>query len=402
VNRHDHNFFLRRYTRTRLNAVYVILSGLFAATVPLWAQTWRQTSANTNYYWYGVASSADGTKLAATVSQPPGVGIYLSTNYGLIWTPTTTPSGPAGGWGPIVCSADGTKLAAANGYIYISTNSGAAWNQSGSPNEEWTCLASSADGSKLIAAQDPGYLNISTNFGSNWFIGTNLEKTWSSVVCSADGSKMAAQYNGDDAVPWVSTNGGLTWQPAAAVINQGGGLAASATGNILMMISRGDLFRSTNWGLGWSAPVETPGYGTIVCSADGSTALSYDIEGISPGIHSSTDFGANWASNELPLESWTALATSSDGKELVAAAGPNGGIWISQTTPTPQLNISFSSNNLNFSWIAPSTNMALAQSPDLMNWMVLTNSPRLNYTNLQEQLTLSPTNSIGFYRLVSQ
>ena len=384
-----------------MNAVNALLSGLFLATVPLGAQTWTQTMANTNYYWYGIASSADGSKLVATVGGEPGEGVYLSTNYGLNWTQSMTPSGVEGGWGPIVSSADGTRLAAANGYIYLSTNSGASWNPSGSPSELWTCLATSADGRKLIAAENPGYLTISTNFGANWFVGTNEERTWSSVVCSADGSKMAAQYNGDDAVPWVSTNGGLTWRPATPVINQGGGLAASATGNILMMISRGTLLLSTNWGTSWLPNIETPGNGTIVCSADGSTALSFS--GSSPGVYSSTNFGANWTSNSLPVESWTAVACSADGKELVAmATRPDAGIWISQTMPAPQLNVSGSSNQINFSWVVPSTNMALEQSPDLMNWAVLTNLPSLNDANLQEQLTLSPSNNTGFYRLVSQ
>jgi hypothetical protein len=46
----------------------------------------------------------------------------------------------------------------------------------------------------------------------------------------------------------------------------------------------------------------------------------------------------------------------------------------------------------------------LQQNLDLTttDWVTLTNTPMLNFTNLDDEVTLSPTNSSGFYRLVSQ
>src|ERR1700733_4527380 len=49
------------------------------------AQTWTQTSANTNYVWAGIVSSANGKRLMATVYEGNGEGIYLSTNSGSTW-----------------------------------------------------------------------------------------------------------------------------------------------------------------------------------------------------------------------------------------------------------------------------------------------------------------------------
>ncbi|HEU6448663.1 MAG TPA: hypothetical protein VFV23_09535 [Verrucomicrobiae bacterium] len=60
------------------------------------------------------------------------------------------------------------------------------------------------------------------------------------------------------------------------------------------------------------------------------------------------------------------------------------------------------SNNLNFSWLIPSTNFVLQQSFDLANWATLTNSPTLNFTDLNEELSLTPTNNSGFFRLIAQ
>jgi len=45
----------------------------------------------------------------------------------------------------------------------------------------------------------------------------------------------------------------------------------------------------------------------------------------------------------------------------------------------------------------------LQQSLDLTTetWTTLTNLPTLDLTNLQEELMLTPTNSNGFFRLIS-
>ena len=70
-------------------------------------------------YWYAVASSADGSRLAATVFFPaafPGFGqIYTSADSGATWTATDA----------------------------LDTN-------------YWVCVTTSADGSRLVAGLNPG------------------------------------------------------------------------------------------------------------------------------------------------------------------------------------------------------------------------------------------------------
>ncbi len=74
--------------------------------------------------WYSIASSADGTKLAAVAL---GERIYTSTDSGQSWT--VRPSLSDSNWGTIASSADGTKLAAAgSGSVSISSNSGQNWS----------------------------------------------------------------------------------------------------------------------------------------------------------------------------------------------------------------------------------------------------------------------------------
>ena len=113
-------------------------------------------------------------------------------------------------WSAIASSADGTKLVAAvnNGYIWTSANSGATWTQqngsSGSGSRYWSSVASSSDGTHLVAAvgytiytaNQPGAIYTSTDSGVTWASHTSSplssSMNWSSVASSADGTKLVA------------------------------------------------------------------------------------------------------------------------------------------------------------------------------------------------------------------
>lgn len=213
--------------------------------------TWSPASAPFPFeYWSSIASSADGVRLAAGEvggSFPRALGTYLSTNSGASWHPAgvngSAVSISADGtklvaiqynasapflqlstnagvtwksnhvahsqpWWPVAASADGVRLAAAvggefvntKGAIFTSTNSGLTWTTNtpaGLPVENWTSLASSADGSKLVAAARNGGLYTSVDSGATW-VSNNVPPTdWKSVAISADGAKLfAAAFGG--------------------------------------------------------------------------------------------------------------------------------------------------------------------------------------------------------------
>jgi len=94
------------------------------------------------------------------------------------------------------------------------------------------------------------------------------------------------------------------------------------------------------------------------------------------------------------------VASSADGGKLAAVAN-GGGIYVSQSTPTPLLNVVRSGTNLVLSWIVPSKSFVLQHNSDLTttNWMDVTNTPTLNLTNLQNEVVLSATSGSRFYRL---
>lgn len=382
--------------------IAIMFCGLLVTDDVARAQTWTQTGANTNYQWGPIASSADGTKLAA-IGYPNSSGgyIFLSTNSGATWATNSV----LGEWGAIASSADGTKLAAVKGdSLYVSTDSGSTWVPTNAPGVK--LIVSSADGGKFLIIGTSGLLSVSTNAGATWFAGTNMTANWSSITCAANGSKMAAVLSVDGAPVYVSTNYGVTWNRAPFVIAQPNAtLAATPDGSKLMMATVDAFYVSTNWGASWASTNQSPLFGPVSCSANGSIVLS-ESGGIPNILYSSTNLGATWASNSVPSDLWTAAACSADGNKLFATARSSTqspvSIWALQMAPSPQLNFSTSNTNLNFCWLVPSTNMVLEESPDLMNWTTITNASSLNYTNLDEQVTLPQGNGNGFFRLVSQ
>ncbi len=81
----------------------------------------------------------------------------------------------------------------------------------------------------------------------------------------------------------------------------------------------------------------------------------------------------------------------------------NGGaIYTSQSTPVLALDIGRSSGSLLLSWIVPSMEFALQESPDLTTWSRVTVSPSLNRSNLHYEVSLPVPTSPKFYRLATQ
>ena len=68
------------------------------------AQIWTQTGAPSQG-WSSIASSADGTRLAAGGQLSGGNSTFVSTNAGLTWTESLTNWG-----GQIISSTNGSKL----------------------------------------------------------------------------------------------------------------------------------------------------------------------------------------------------------------------------------------------------------------------------------------------------
>jgi len=261
-------------------------SGGFIYTSTNAGATWTQI--NSNQVWYSIASSADGTHLAASAFS---AGMFVSTNSGVTWTHTTGPSALS-----VASSADGMYLSGVvlGGGIYTSTNGGGTWTVTSAPVQNWSSIASSADGMRLAAAVlgtgGGGRIFTSTNAGANWTQTSAPLQFWSSIASSAEGSRLAAAN--EDGYIWASSNGGLTWGPR-----------------------NGSLFAY------WFS---------VASSADGSRLTAGIFNG---GLYTSTDGGGTWPQGSAPNGVWRSIASSADGSQLAAVT--SGGIYTSTGTVIP-------------------------------------------------------------------
>jgi hypothetical protein len=191
-----------------------------------------------------LASSADGKKWVGTFHSAPDY-IYVSTNSGQSWAPTASPSSSQ--WETVASSADGTILAATifNGTIYYSTNSGSSWLPSGAPSKKWEALSMSADGTKIVAAANNDTIYALTNLGGTWTpTGASID-TWQSLAGSADESRLVASSGSGT---FVSSNSGANWTPGTAISGQ---VTSSSDGSKLAVFNGYQIYTSSDYGNTW-------------------------------------------------------------------------------------------------------------------------------------------------------
>lgn len=223
-------------------------------------------------------------------------------------------------WVSVASSADGTKLIAVGNSsptgasaIYTSTNSGTTWMSNSAPFAIWSGVACSADGTKLVAVAGTGSIWISTNFGVAWFEATNAPvMDWSSVASSDDGVRLVAAAVSDQVL--VFTNGEM--YPPTPTVVPGNGL----------------IYTSTNSGMNWISNNYVPpsGWSRVISSGDGNQLYA---TGGFLGIYHSTNAGINWSAVSSPLNYAVSIAGSADGRRLFATGfdALSDGIWATST-----------------------------------------------------------------------
>jgi photosystem II stability/assembly factor-like uncharacterized protein len=383
-----------------LTCCFVCMAACSLMAGPLWTLTTAPYSS-----WVAVASSADGNTLAVAAD---GGLIYVSTNSGAAWTAAT--NAPSGYWMCITVSADGSHMTAAldGGSIYTSQDYGATWAYTGAPDNYWWSMACSADGRSLAAAAlcngwdntAPGHIYTSSDSGATWTPALDLG-FWVSVASSSDGSSLVAVDS--QGLIYLSTNGGAAWLPTTAPAQNCCSVASSADGNRLVVVAnRGPVYTSTNAGGTWTLSTTAPsaGWVSVSSSADGSKLAAAQFGG---QIYTSADAGTTWVPNSVPdtlqaIGMW-GVAVSSDGNRVLAAGdGPSGGpVYLLQ--PLPSLKIEHRGLDVLVSWASSATGFTLQQNADLSaaSWTSAIVVPLP--TNGQNQVIIPQAEGKYFYRL---
>lgn len=255
------------------------------------ARTWVTSCGTISAVWAKELGRKVEEIIIRTVYQIYGKGLLLAGLGLFIWTQAvsaqtwTQTLAPTNWWQCIASSADGSKLVAGQwiGGIYVSTNSGNTWTPTMAPtNTYWASVASSADGCKLVAAAfyNPNDgLYTSTNSGATWVSNNVPPLSWCSVASSADGNTLvaAAAFEGSGfsspGILYSSTNGGVNWSPCVLTNSiypyyyynfNPVGVTASADGKKFAVVATYGLFCSTNSGISWTQETNAPNLGAVV------------------------------------------------------------------------------------------------------------------------------------------
>lgn len=250
---------------------------------------------------------AGGWKIAQNAGQ------YILTQ-GLPGGTRGTPRGDSGQWQAIASSADGTKLVAGRSYdaIYLSTDSGVTWVASSSGTGNWTHAASSADGSVLAVVTSGSTIRVSADGGATWEQHDG-SREWTDIAMSADGTRMVAStWNGP---LFVSADRGLNWtaREGARLWNA---VASSADGSRLVALAVNDgIYTSSDAGATWTRGGDALPWGSVASSADGSRLVAVANNA---RVFTSDDYGVTWTPRDASRQ-WGTVASSADGFTLFAS-----------------------------------------------------------------------------------
>jgi photosystem II stability/assembly factor-like uncharacterized protein len=235
----------------------------------------------------------------------------------------TTPRETSRSWRSIASSADGSKLIAGvniSGNVYISTDGGVTW-EGRLFDAFWQGVASSADGTKLVAVPYSGQIQVSSDGGFMW-APRESSRQWSAVASSADGTKLVATvYEGNI---YTSTDSGLSWTPRDST-RKWQGVASSSDGTKLVaIVDTGKIYTSTDSGETWTPRDSNRNWNGVTSSSDGTKLAAIINSGF---IYVSIDSGVTWTPRATS-QAWGGITSSADGSKYIATVY-NGPIYTS-------------------------------------------------------------------------
>ena len=159
--------------------------------------TW--TARETSRHWRAVASSADGTHLVAAAHYEDQV--HTSNDSGVTWTARTVPNANTMEilWANVSSSTSGREVVAASSgspkAVFLSHDFGATWQAVPSAGDVLD-VAVSADGSGLVTTARPRTNQPPTD-SAHTRTSDEAHRTWESIASSADGTRLiAAEFAG--------------------------------------------------------------------------------------------------------------------------------------------------------------------------------------------------------------
>ncbi len=276
---------------------------------------WTQQSGGLNADRTIRAFDSLGTNLLAATNDN---GVYISTNNGSAWTQ----SGLVGLQVNALIAKDNTILAGVQDYppgaggVYVSTNNGTSWVRVGS---NYTVLSLAILGNNILAGTHLDGLLRSTNNGANFSsisIGSNTIN-----ALKVAGSNIFAGVN--DSGVYVSTNNGANW--TSTTLNNKTVLSLTVSGtNIFAGTYDSGVYFSSNNGATWTQTSLGGNYYILSMASRGNNifAGTYGF-----GIFHSSNNGTTWTQKNEGFFSAYSIYDIAIKFNYVYAGTISGSVW---------------------------------------------------------------------------
>ena len=333
-------------------------SGLFRSTD--WGATWQLTRdgmPDTNVAAFLVR---DTMTFAGT-----SAGLFLSVNAGMSWSelPLSTTSRAV------------ISIAASPTYLYVNTDQDGL--RSSDWGESWVRYSGSMGTSFTVIGEDliVGWNEVplySTDHGDTWQMASNKIGDKSFYCLNVVGSTVFAQtdlgphrstdrgrtwanpvknlpssiinvYRGTGSLvfagtkgfgAYISTDAGVNWMASSRGFPPRQQYSLAAVGPVLFAAAGGEILRSTDHGISWSAVNIGPPYDRgILClygHANFLFAGTYDVTGgVARGVCSTSDLGETWAlsASLYSVEAVTFMGPAGSTGDSLLFKGTTGGVW---------------------------------------------------------------------------
>lgn len=192
----------------------------------------------------------------------------------------------------------------------------AGWEGSNSGGKNWRCLAASAYGQYVLAAETSG-IYYSSNYGVDFSLVHSDEaiSSWYGAAISDDGTMLAVTA-GNNKV-WISSDSGANWAGYDSAVSHGD-IAMSDDGQYMISATwAGKIRISADYGATWAETGSSQNWGFVAMSADGKYQIASIYSSSSHYLYLSSDYGATWATTGS-ARGFTGVAASNSGQYLSA------------------------------------------------------------------------------------
>ncbi|HUI29672.1 MAG TPA: T9SS type A sorting domain-containing protein [Candidatus Acidoferrales bacterium] len=299
-----------------------------------------------------------------------GGNILLSTDAGATWTEIDSGLGSnyAMSLAAVRTTPGGMDLFVGTGSrgVFLSTDNGGSWIQSGLPNTWITALAASSDvtgGTKLIAGDFSGAIMggsgdvfLTTDNGRNWRTST-VNTPVSALTMSPNGvggadlyadAAMLFLHSSDNGTSWTATGfPKMAFTPPLAIFPSSDG-----SGGAAIFVGIDSVFHSTDNGTSWRATADS-GLNILTGSSISSlaacgTSLFAGLSG-NGGIFLSTNYGGSWSPVPGLPRCDVASFVSCSGNQFVAT---DSGVYLSTDSGNNWLAVNSGLKNLDVNALA--------------------------------------------------